>query len=307
MTAIRASNERRTSSLRVATFLATALLGFIVSAAVAQERAIPSSAPHTSTMAFDASGSAYIAETVSVDSERRDAFVQCLRESAWMRWTMLRHEGLLADVSVFETIAVRFSNPGSARWSFLVLSHLARGVQPQDVFAKAGPAPQFSIAAGCTTATGIVVRRVEVLRPTPKSSYPRASAAEDRVAVDRNVRFIVEYIAVNEDQDALAQYRESMAQNMGAAMGLMIPEGTFFEFKALETAFVMYSAAGSPAWNQIHIRGFYPDKGPAPAESPIALRRVNPAGGAGFFASLNKIRTKTREDEARQLFELAVR
>jgi hypothetical protein len=43
--------------------------------------------------------------------------------------------------------------------------------------------------------------------------------------------------------------------------------------------------------------------------APDALRRVNPSGGgsSGFFASLDKIRTKTREDEARQLFDLAVR
>jgi hypothetical protein len=60
-------------------------------------------------------------------------------------------------------------------------------------------------------------------------------------------------------------------------------------------------------WNQIHIRGFYPDKGPAPAASPLALRRVNPSGGAAFFASLDKIRTKVREDEALQHYDLAVR
>jgi hypothetical protein len=64
----------------------------------------------------------------------------------------------------------------------------------------------------------------------------------------------------------------------------------------------------TPRWNQIHIRGFYPDKGPSPVESPDALRRVNPSGGhSAFFAGLNKIRTKPREDEARQLFDLAVR
>ena len=94
---------------------------------------------------------------------------------------------------------------------------------------------------------------------------------------------------------------------MGPAMGLVIPEKTYFQLIALKTESVSFSAPGMPPWNQIHVRGFYPERGADPAVMPVALRRVNPSAGREFFAKLEKIRTKPREDEARQLYELAIR
>lgn len=41
-------------------------------------------------------------------------------------------------------------------------------------------------------------------------------------------------------------------------------------------------------------------------DARVAKGLDNPSGGAAFFASLDKIRTKTREDEALQLYDLAV-
>jgi hypothetical protein len=274
----------------------------------AAEKAIIVPAPQTQPVAYDTSGAAYVAETISVSAQRRDSFVECLLKSARSRWTALRNERVLADVSVFETTKVRLPDAGIAGWNFLILSHLRAGVLPDVFFAKATQAPYFSSAGSCTAESGVDVQRVEVLHPTPKSSYPRVTEADDLQAKNKKVRFIVEYIAVAETPVALAQYRDSMAQNMGAAMGLMISEETFFEFKALEQESVKYTQENTPRWNQIHIRGYYPDKGPSPVESPDALRRVNPSGGhSAFFAGLDKIRTKPREDEARQLFDLAVR
>jgi hypothetical protein len=292
----------------IAWYFAAVFVGLLSSPALAQERAIVVKAIQTVPLASDSSEAAYVAETISVPSKGRDQFVECLHERARMRWIALRQEGVLADVSVFETTKVRLPNTEIAEWNFLILSHLRVGVPLEAFFAKATQVPHFSSARKCTMEGGVEVRRVEVLRPTPKSSYPRVTLQDDLQARMKKVSFIIEYIAVDETPVALAQYRESMARNMGAAMGLMIPEETFFEFKALEQESVKYTQENTPRWNQIHIRGFYPNKGASPVESPEALRRVNPSGGSSaFFASLDKIRTKPREDEARQLFDLAVR
>jgi hypothetical protein len=303
------ANNRRGVRIPFSWHLMGILLGLFSSGVFAAEKAIiVAAAPQTQPWPYDTSGAAYVAEIISVSSEHRASFIECLRERAKARWTALRKERVLADVSVFETTKVRLPDTGIAAWNFLILSHLRVGVSPEVFFTKATQAPNFSGAGNCTSASGVEVQRVVVLRPTPKSSYPRVTEADDLQAKNKKVSFIVEYIAVEETPVALAQYRESMAQNMGAAMGLMIPEETFFEFKALEQESVKYAQANTLCWNQIHIRGFYPDKGPSPVESPDALRRVNPLGGhSAFFAALEKIRTKPREDEARQLFDLAVR
>jgi hypothetical protein len=79
---------------------------------------------------------------------------------------------------------------------------------------------------------------------------------------------------------------------------------------ALETVSVEFAQPGMPNWNQIHLRGYFPDKGRVPPSAlDGALRRVNPqsGGAAAVFGRLDSIRTKPREDVARQLPELAVR
>ena len=83
----------------------------------------------------------------------------------------------------------------------------------------------------------------------------------------------------------------------------------FVNLIALETVSVAYTQPTMPSWNQIHIRGYFPEKGATPAALDEALRRVNPQSGgyAGVFAPLDAIRTWAREDVARQLRELAVR
>ena len=284
-----------------------ALLALVVTAAHAQEGSGPMPDSQTTPRAYDTSGAAYVSEAIAVPANHRDRFVECLRAVAKPLWARLRDQGLLADVSVFETTEVRSSAAGVPGWNFLIVSHLRPRVDPREFFTMAGDEPHSSTARQCTAELGVEVRRVEVLRPTPKSSYPRTTEADDTEVRTRKVRFIVEYIAVDERPAALSQYRESMGENMGPAMGLMIPEKTYFQLIALETESVKYSQKGLPPWNQIHIRGFYPEKGAAPAEMPVALRRVNPSAGGEFFASLDKIRTKPREDEARQLYDLAIR
>jgi hypothetical protein len=61
-------------------------------------------------------------------------------------------------------------------------------------------------------------------------------------------------------------------------------------------------------WNAIHVRGYFPDKGPNPPEVDTAMRQVHPQSGGSteVFARLDAVRTKTREDYARQLHELDV-
>ena len=280
------------------------LLALVSTVTFAKDDPLP--CPHPAPRVFDTSGAAYVADTIFVTPDRRDQFVACLRARARRHWARLRDNGLLADVSVFETTQLRLTT-GRVGWNFLILSHLRPGVSPAQFFDSADNALHSSAGGVCTAARGVEVRRIEALRPTPKSSYPRTSEADDREARDRKVAFIVEYIAVDDTPAALNQYRESMGQNMGPAMGLMIPEQTYFQLLALETEQVKYSQKDAPSWNQIHIRGFYPEKGADPEEMPLALRRVNSSAGRDFFADLNKIRTMPREDEARQLYELAIR
>ena len=269
---------------------------------------ISTPSPPTAPMAPDASGALYVAEAIAVTPETRDAFVDCLRSDAHRHWRSLQQAGLLADVSVFETSTVREATEGAPGWTIFVLSHLRPRASASAFFGFGGSRQKFSTPASCTARASVEVRRVEVLQPTPNSSYPKATLADDAEAVAANVQFVVEYIAVRDTPVSLDEYRNKMRANMGAAMGLMIPQKVFFEFLALETVSVEFSQPGMPAWNNIHVRGFYPGKA-APPETDAALRHVNPGGGgsAGFFGSLKAIRTKAREDVTCALFDLAVR
>ena len=248
----------------------------------------------------------YIARVISVSRATRDDFFNCLQQNELPVWRQLKRDGLLADESVFEVTSVQTTERGVPSWEVLLLTHLAPTAK-QDSFVQAEK--KRLRTPRCEDAPGAETRRVEVLRSTPKSYYPRATSEEDRQALQAKVEFFIEYIAVNGTPTALNQYRESMRVNMGPAMGLLIPDKWFFNLIALETVSVLYAQPGMANWNQIHIRGYFPEKGPTPTAIDAALRRVNPSGGgsAGFFGSLESIRTLRREDITHQLFDLTVR
>ena len=255
----------------------------------------------------------YVSRVLSVNAAGRDTFVACLRQKELPAWRKLKRAGLLADHSVFETTSLRISAPGVPPWNFLLLSRLSPAATP-DAFFEAEKKLWARQPRGgrCEDAQGVEVRRVEVLRSTPSSYYPRPAAGARPAGApsEFTVSYIVEYIAVRETPEALDEYRETMRRNIGPAVAQLIREDWLLNLIALETVSVRYAQPGAPSWNQIHLRGFFPEKGTVPpGDLDGALRRVNPQSGgtAGVFGRLDAIRTKPREDVARQLPELAVR
>lgn len=254
----------------------------------------------------------YVARVISVSAQGRDGFVSCLRRRELPVWQRLKRNGLLADQSVFETTSVRLRAPGVPTWNFLLLSRLAPAVTP-DAFFKAEKkrGGKRAAATRCEGAPGVETLRVEVLHSTPNSYYPRPAAGTrtSDAPTEFAVPYIVEYIAVRESPEALDEYRETMRSNIGPAVGLLIRDNLLLNLIALETVSVRYAQPGVPNWNQIHLRGYFPEKGPVPpGVLDGALRRVNPQNGgtAGVFGRLDAIRTKPREEVARRLPELAV-
>ena len=252
----------------------------------------------------------YVARVLSVSVQGRDAFVSCLRQKALPAWQRMRRDGLLADQSVFETVSVRLATPGAPPWNFLLLSHVAPSATP-DTFFAAEQKRERKQPPGtpCEEVPGAETRRVEVLHSTANSYHPRLTPSPDAQA-EFTVSYIIEYIAVRETPEALNEYRETMRTNNGPALALLIRDNMLLNFIALETVSVRYAQPGVPTWNQIHLRAYFPDKGLATRDAlDGALRRINPqsGGAAGVFGRLDAIRTKPREDVARQLPELAVR
>lgn len=252
----------------------------------------------------------YVARVLSVSAEGRDAFVSCLRQKALPVWQRLRRDGLLADQSVFETASVRLATPGAPHWNFLLLSHLAPSATSDTFFeAEQKREGRQSSDTRCEEVPGVETRRVEVLHSTPNSYHPRLTPSPDAQA-EFTVPYIVEYAAVRETPEALNEYREIMRTTMGPTLAQAIRDNMLLNFIALETVSVRYAQPGVPTWNQIHVRGYFPDKGLVTRDAlDGVIRRIDPqsGGAAGVSGRLDAIRTKPREDVARQLPELAVR
>jgi hypothetical protein len=60
-----------------------------------------------------------VVRVISTPSTQRDAFVACLAENDLPFWRELKEKGLLAKVSVFETISVDRSETGVPAWNSL--------------------------------------------------------------------------------------------------------------------------------------------------------------------------------------------
>ncbi len=247
----------------------------------------------------------YVSKVIAVDKTKRDGYVACLKQRELPKWQRMKQDGLLADLSVFEVTSAD-SEPGVPVWNFTLLSHLTTS---HDV-AEFHQREKRQSGKTCEEEVNAEVRRVETLRPTPNSNYPRTTAEDTREARNLKIKYIIEYIAVHDTPTDLNDYRESMRINTGPAVGtILIPDKLKFSLTALETVSVEYSQSGMPKWNQIHVNGNYEPDPITTAAIDSALRRVNPNNGGveGVFGHLNTIRTKPREDEVNLLYELAVR
>jgi len=252
----------------------------------------------------------YVARTVSVAPPARESYLACLQHAALPVWRDLRKQGLLTGESIYETTEVRKVENGAPPWTFLLLSHVGPSATPQSYLAaedeRLGPSPGSS---RCTDAAGASTQRLEVLRSTPNSYYPRVDEEDDREALKENVSYDIEYIAVHDQREALDRYRDNMRTYLGPAIGVMIGRKELFSFVALETVAVLYARPGMPNWNQIHLSGRMPeDREKFRSALEAASRQVDPKRTAeGDAALLNRLRTRPRIDTARKLYELTVR
>jgi len=264
------------------------------------------SLPQTSRFPAKSESDLYIAEVIAVSELNKDSYVSCLRQESLPFWQELRHDRVLSDMSTYELISIYDSDPNVPDWNFLLLFHLTPKTRPQDYFQRVKSSGDKS----CAGKGGAKTLRMEVLRPTPNSNYPRATPEDDREAIQSKVEYGVEYIAVRNTPEDLNAYREIMSSSLGPALGqVLIPKGLTFGLTALESISVESSAEGMPTWNQIHINATLPTHHLTAEDRDAALRQVNPksGGNSDIVKRLDGIRTKPRVDKVKQLYELAVR
>lgn len=254
----------------------------------------------------------YIARVVSVNDPDRDAFLKCMQADDLEIRHELKRKGLLSEQSVFETSSIYINTPDAPSWNFLILNRLGATARSEDFFRAEERVSKKEKRTRCFDAPGTKTRRIEVLRTTPNSFYPHGAGGTFR-SDEFSAQYIVEYIAVQNTTAALNEYREMMSSMLGPVQGHMIKEGGLLNFIAMETVSVKFSQSGVPEWNQIHVRGgnFPKDRkrvSPSP-EIDRVLRLLYPkSGGASVvFGRLKEIRTKPREDYARQSEDLAIR
>jgi hypothetical protein len=254
----------------------------------------------------------YVVRTISVKDSQRDAFLKCMQRDDLRIRKDLKRKGLLSEQSVFETSSTNINTPDAPFWNFLILSRLGTTSRPEDFFRAEESFSKKKKHKNCFEAPGIETRRIEVLRTTPNSFYPHGAGGDPR-SDEFSVRYIVEYIAVQNTTAVLDEYRETMRKMLGPVQGHMVKEGSLLNFIAMETVSVKYSQSGMPEWNQIHVRGGnFPEDRKRVSPSPeidraLKLLYPNSGGASVVFGRLKEIRTKPREDVARQLGDLAIR
>jgi len=271
---------------------------------------------------LDEGPAVYVARVISTPSTQRDAFVACLSQNDLPFWRGLKEKGLLAKVSVFETISSTPPKPEMPGWNFVISTQLAEGAKA-DSFLQA-----VEKRKGCENAAGIEVRRVQTLRTTPNCNRARSTPADDLKARESKVEFNIEYIAVKETSEALDRYRKYMSMYECLGDDSVIRDfnrgdGWYFSGVDLETVKVIYSQPGMPDLSHVDFVGYIPAANLKPGDPgkdlasrkaylKAAIREQIPAGVASAWeaewaAMLGSIVTFPRVDHARQLFELAVR
>ena len=234
----------------------------------------------------------FVARTVDAEPGAREAYLQCLREVALPSWRKLHAEGQLLQNAVYEK-AGELNALAGPDWQFLVVSRVRDGSR----------APGNE-AASCEQLAGVRLIRAEAMRATPASFHP----AEQNATRRPDLAFLIEFIAVQSARAALDAYRETMRTSIGPATGQLVLEGSLFNMIALESTAPKSRAEPGFNWNQIHIRGYYPELGPTPAAMTIYMQRLNPERGdfAAVFKRLDSIRSTPRDNVAREHVELAV-
>lgn len=236
----------------------------------------------------------FVARVVNVPTAKRDAFVACVGRSDLQRWQKLQRKGVLQAGRVFETRKVLRQNPtDQPDWNFLFFAQ----VRDDGVARSFAPLKRTA----CERAAGAQLRRVELLSGTPNSVHPAPRSPRP------DILYIAEYIAVDETEEARSTYRDLMQTTQGPAVGEVIKAGQLDSFVATETARVLYQDRSMPRWNQLHVRGTYPEVGIRTNTSAF-IRRFNPkfADRDAVFRVLDGIRHHTREDAAGDIAELRV-
>ena len=123
-----------------------------------------------------------------------------------------------------------------------------------------------------------------------------------------DLTFVVEFIPVKNRTDALDEYRETMRTSIGPAVGRLVQENQLYSMVALETAKVLQRSKAPFDWNQLHIRGYYPEVGATPTLMTRYMKELNPSRGdfRQVFHRLDAIRTKPRDDIAQEVSRLSM-
>lgn len=234
-----------------------------------------------------------VAQTFSAPAEASNAFIECLERSAKGGWSGLRRSGELLSNRVFRKVGQRNGQPG-IDWSVLIVS-----AAKSDTSAPA----LVAVPQRCSRSTGTRLVRAEIMRATPASYHP---APVSRL-IRPDLAFVVEFIDVRNEVAALEEYRETMRTSIGPAVGRLVRENKLYSMIGLETAKVMQHSDSRFDWNQLHIRGYYPEVASRLAMSRY-MQEVNPRRG-GFsqvFGRLDAIRTKPRDDIAQEVTRLSL-
>jgi hypothetical protein len=229
---------------------------------------------------------ATLAQTYRVPTSQRAPFLNCMRETG----SRARLPNTLSRSAYEKTGELNeLSGPD---WSFLILWDTER---VEDL------ALARTVEAQCANVEGVVLLRSEIMTPTPASFHPAASNAPRRP----DLAFIVEFIAVEETPASLNEYRETMRTSIGPAVGRLVREQQFYMMIGLETREVL---AHNEAfrWNQIHIRGVFPEFGPTPPSMTAYMEEADPdrGGFASVFARLDAIRPKPQDALAHEQVDL---
>jgi hypothetical protein len=237
---------------------------------------------------------AVVAQTYTADAAAAQAFLDCLEHDSLPAWRRLQARGTLLSNRVYRKVGEANAQPG-VDWSVLVVSGVRRASAARRVIEPADR---------CAASTGARLVRAEIMRSTPASYHPAPAGR----AAPPDMAFVVEFIAVTEDRAALRDYRAIMRSSIGPAVGRLVRENQFYSMVALETRRVIHSSGSALRWNQLHIRGYYPQIGTTPAAMTRYMQALNPTLGSfeQVFRRLDQIRVKPRDDIAREVAALSL-
>jgi hypothetical protein len=195
----------------------------------------------------------FFSELVHIPPGGDRAFLSYLRACRIPEWEYMLEEGALQDVSVYELEQAEGFVEEPQSWDFLILFRAAPGTKAERVFGQghvAGACPDFTNPAHA-------VLRIEALAPTPGSYYPEPHPM--RRGRGAEIRYLIEFIGVQDTPEALETYRHLMETYWGPENGVLVKERKLHSLIALETTEVLFQAPGVSPWNQLHVSGELPE------------------------------------------------